>query len=266
MRPPVKRASRKKAARKAPRTVTRRRVRATVIVEEKPAFQFEFLGFRDGWYALRADMTPGKQPWASALEFETEIVEWLYNERITIGKWSWVGNGNVHTDRPQLPVPEDGSHFGILLKRPADVIRFEMRFPCLGITPEAMMDALRGEATTARLSTEDITRIAYEANMRLDLLTGSIARPWEDVSADDRLLFEEGVRLHIANPKRTDEEIHTDWMLTMHRAGWRYGSAKDSLLKTHPAMIPFAELPLLEKTKDRLYVSIVSALLPLLSD
>lgn len=255
----------RKRLRQAVRQVIRERT-LNIVVEEKPAFPFQFLGFRDGWYALRADMTPSKQPWGLALEFSNEIFEWLYDQHITHGKWAWFGNGNVHTDRPKLPVPEDGSHFGLLLKRPADVIRFERRFPCLGITPEAMLDALRAEASEARLTAEDITRIAYEANMRLGILTGSVMPAWDDVPAEERLLFAEGVKLHIARPKRTDKEIHDDWLKTMYQAGWTHGSAKDSLLKTHPSIVPFEELSLLEKIKDRLHANIVESLLPLLND
>ena len=215
---------------------------------------FSFLGFRDGWYQLRAINAT----------IENETVEWLIDEQITIGKWSWAGNGTVYPDRPRLPVANDGSQFGVLLKRPADVIRFEMRFPCFGITPETMLAALRAEATKTRLSHEDIARVAYDANMRLNLLTGVESPAWDDFTPEDRDLFIDGVRMQIEQPNRTIEQIHEDWVDDRIRNGWRYGTVRDHTRKTHPSIVPFAELSLVEKVKDTLFASIVTSLLPLL--
>lgn len=43
-------------------------------------------------------------------------------------------------------------------------------------------------------------------------------------------------------------------------AGWRYGAVKNAEAKTHPLMVPYAELPAAERRKDALIQTIVDAL------
>lgn len=227
-------------------------------IRKAPPPQFNFIGFRDGWYQLRAIV--------SEHVLENTVVEWLIEENITIGQWSWVGNGSVYPDRPKLPTAADGSQFAVVLKRPADVIRFEMRFPCLGITPESMLAALRAEATKTRLTVEDIARVAYDANMQINILTGIDYPAWDDFESYERTLFIDGVRQQIEQPDRTAEQIHQSWVDDRIRDGWQYGLIRNHQLKTHPSIVPFADLTLVEKVKDTLFANIVASLLPLLDD
>jgi hypothetical protein len=171
-----------------------------------PSYPFHFLGFFDGWYALRNGMTA---PDLQALALENDVVEWLIAQHITIGKWSWAGNGTVHPDRPRLPVSSDGSQFAVLFKRPADVLRFEMRFPCLGITPQTMLDAIRAEASKPRLTAEGIARVAYDAITSLATAMGTIRPSWEQISPEDRRTHIEAIRTRIAN-STTVEHLSLD--------------------------------------------------------
>lgn len=42
--------------------------------------------------------------------------------------------------------------------------------------------------------------------------------------------------------------------------GWVYGPIKDQKAKTHPLLIPYKELPLIERQKDALVAGIITAL------
>lgn len=42
--------------------------------------------------------------------------------------------------------------------------------------------------------------------------------------------------------------------------GWRRGAAKDPAAKTHPCLIPYADLPGCERVKDAVFAAIVRAM------
>lgn len=45
-------------------------------------------------------------------------------------------------------------------------------------------------------------------------------------------------------------ESHENWMRMKVAQGWVYGEAKDFDKKTHPDLVPFIDLPEIEKRKD----------------
>jgi hypothetical protein len=47
------------------------------------------------------------------------------------------------------------------------------------------------------------------------------------------------------------EREHVRWMEAKLSAGWKHGPKKDSAARTHPCLVPYAELPQSEKEKDR---------------
>jgi len=59
-----------------------------------------------------------------------------------------------------------------------------------------------------------------------------------------------GVRFMLENPGVTPEVNHNNWMKKKTEQGWVYGETKDFEKKTHPDLVPFAELPEIEKNKD----------------
>lgn len=224
-------------------------------------FFFQFLGYRDGWYALRATLTVGND----ALTFENEVIEWLIEQRITPGKHSHIGNGNVGNG-PWLPTVHDGSAMCLLLKRAVDVARLEMRFPCRGITPETMLEALRIEARVVRVGPVEIAKVAYDANRRLDILHGNVCPEWDDCAEIDRRMFVTTVEIHMDHLDWNAEQIHEHWVRTRTEAGWVYGPERSFEHKTHPSLIPFHHLTPLEKAKDQLFTNVVAALLPLVEN
>lgn len=47
------------------------------------------------------------------------------------------------------------------------------------------------------------------------------------------------------------ERVHDVWMKTRMEQGWTYGEERNDLLKTHPCLVPYDELPESEKVYDR---------------
>ena len=60
----------------------------------------------------------------------------------------------------------------------------------------------------------------------------------------------DGVRAFLNNPAMTASENHDSWMRCRLSAGWVYGEVKDVKAKTHPDLVPFDKLPLVEQNKD----------------
>lgn len=64
----------------------------------------------------------------------------------------------------------------------------------------------------------------------------------------------------------TPEQSHEGWMALKEAEGWVYGEVKDAEAKTHPAMLPYADLPDEQKAKDDIFVATVKASLGIADD
>ena len=49
----------------------------------------------------------------------------------------------------------------------------------------------------------------------------------------------------------------THWLMEKKNAGWTYGETKDPVLKTHPCIVPFDQLPVEQQKKDMLFKAII---------
>lgn len=47
------------------------------------------------------------------------------------------------------------------------------------------------------------------------------------------------------------KEVHDTWAAGRIAEGWTYGPERDDILKTHPCLVPYDELPESEKEYDR---------------
>lgn len=113
------------------------------------------------------------------------------------------------------------------------------------------------------MNAQEIARVCHEANRAYCLALGDESQPrWEDAPDWQRESAIAGVEAHLEFP-RSPEESHELWLEHKRRDGWTYGRVKDPVAKTHPCFMPYDGLPLLERAKDRLFGSIVSALGPL---
>lgn len=55
----------------------------------------------------------------------------------------------------------------------------------------------------------------------------------------------------------TPEEAHDSWWRAYEEMGWVYGPERDTEAKTHPDMVPFAELEQREQDKDAVFLALV---------
>lgn len=63
-----------------------------------------------------------------------------------------------------------------------------------------------------------------------------------------------------SNPEAPASAQHDQWLQQKKADGWKFGKAKDAVKKTHPMMIPYAQLPEFEKRKDALVNAVIDAL------
>lgn len=108
---------------------------------------------------------------------------------------------------------------------------------------------------------EHIAKICHEANRAFCQTIGDDTQPsWElapDWQTDSAI---NGVRFHIDNPDAGPEGSHENWMKEKLAAGWQYGEVKNASLRLHPCMVPYDQLPELQRAKDAIFVGIVHAL------
>lgn len=69
-----------------------------------------------------------------------------------------------------------------------------------------------------------------------------------------------GTEIGLTHLDATPEENHQTWLDTKISQGWKYGEKKDFKMKTHPDIVPFDELPQIEKNKDIMDVTMLKAL------
>jgi hypothetical protein len=107
----------------------------------------------------------------------------------------------------------------------------------------------------------NIATMCHEANKVWCHLNGEHSQPhwgqapqWQIDSAID------GVEHALNHPDATPEDMHNNWMAEKIENGWVYGEVKDPDAKTHPCIVPYAELPEFQRKKDALFLAIVRAL------
>ena len=109
-------------------------------------------------------------------------------------------------------------------------------------------------------SNAEIARICHEANRAWCELNGDMSQPrWEDAPDWQKESAIKGVEFVRANPNASDDAQHNAWMEVKLADGWRYGPEKDTVLKLHPCLVPFDQLPHAQQFKDKLFRSIVQA-------
>jgi hypothetical protein len=111
----------------------------------------------------------------------------------------------------------------------------------------------------AYLSSIDIARVCHEANRALQLALDEAPSPhWDETDAEMRASAVDGV--FTALEGATPEELHQSWCEFRLAQGWRHGAVKDTEAKTHPCLVPYAELPEDQRLKDELFQAVVGVL------
>lgn len=108
---------------------------------------------------------------------------------------------------------------------------------------------------------EAIARTCHEVNRVWCEFNGdSSQKPWELAPDWQKESAIKGVQFVLENPDAGDAASHESWSREKRAAGWAYGLVKDEEAKTHPCLVPFADLPPEQQFKDRLFRTVVLAL------
>lgn len=108
---------------------------------------------------------------------------------------------------------------------------------------------------------ESVARVCHEVNRAYRQALGDDSQPsWEDAPQWQKDGAIKGVLLHLEPADHGPEASHEAWMAHKVAEGWTYGPVKDPEAKTHPCLLPFAELPREQQAKDYIFRAIVHAL------
>lgn len=72
-----------------------------------------------------------------------------------------------------------------------------------------------------------------------------------NVNGDQWESLLDGVQWREEHPEATEADNHINWMIKKQEQGWKYGSKKDFNKKEHPDLVPYDQLPEIEKRKDK---------------
>ena len=106
-------------------------------------------------------------------------------------------------------------------------------------------------------------QMAHELNRAYCATIGDpVAPPWDEATPaqKDRMIV--GVRFALENPQATPEMMHQNWMKTHLDTGWTYGEVKDEVLKTHPCLVEYDQLPEAQLVKDKFIRAVLECLAP----
>ncbi len=104
----------------------------------------------------------------------------------------------------------------------------------------------------------EIAKICHAANQAYCEKSKLEGAPvWDELPSDVQESIVSGVVEVISDPKVTPTQMHQKWCDFKVENGWKYALNKDLKLKTHPNLVPFKDLPDLEKRKDVLFIRTV---------
>ena len=107
--------------------------------------------------------------------------------------------------------------------------------------------------------TERRAKFVYEGARLAAIADGAPIVPdsWDDREEAFKTQFLEVIQRQ-CGPLRSGspEELHGSWMQAYVEMGWVYGDIYDRNAKTHPDMVPYAQLGQLEQDKDGVFVAL----------
>ena len=106
-----------------------------------------------------------------------------------------------------------------------------------------------------------IAKASYEVNRAYCRALSDTPQPtWVNAPAWIHESARAGVRAYLKNPSVTPAEMHEIWCEHKRAEGWVWGEKKNPDKKTHPCLVPYNELLLQQRTRDTLFIAVVSAL------
>ncbi len=80
---------------------------------------------------------------------------------------------------------------------------------------------------------------------------------WEEREEPFRAQFRKVIERQCGEQRsKSPEELHGSWMQAYYAMGWVYGEKYDREKKTHPDLVPYADLGQLERDKDAVFVAL----------
>lgn len=117
-----------------------------------------------------------------------------------------------------------------------------------------------------RKALEWAAAVCHAANAEYCRRIGDPSQPaWDDAPEWQRESAMLGVLHVVEHPLEGPEKSHESWLAVKKADGWVYGAVKDPERKTHPCMVPYAELHESQRLKDRVFLGVARALLPALA-
>lgn len=100
----------------------------------------------------------------------------------------------------------------------------------------------------------EVTRLQAEA-ARAPI----VPEPWSAREETFKTQFMELIERHCSGKETFEdaEAAHDSWWQAYIELGWVYGPERDPVKKTHPDMVPFAELGWRERIKDAVFVALL---------
>lgn len=106
-----------------------------------------------------------------------------------------------------------------------------------------------------------IAQVCHEANRAYCHTIGDDTQLSWDYSPDwQKASAINGVKFHIEHEDSKPSDSHENWRFEKLKDGWKYGPVKDAIKKEHPCLVPYESLPITQRVKDALFLSIVRAL------
>ncbi len=113
------------------------------------------------------------------------------------------------------------------------------------------------------MTDEQIAQVCHEANRAYAAGLGEPPKPsWADAPDWQRESAITGVLSMRRGFLPTPEAAHESWLQTKVDEGWAHGKVLNTVLKLHPCVLPYDELPPEQKLKDKLFLAVATALLP----
>jgi hypothetical protein len=112
-----------------------------------------------------------------------------------------------------------------------------------------------------RITKEEIAKVAHEINKAYCEALGDTSQvDWDQAPEWQKNSALLGVELHTKFPNAGPDTSHNSWMAQKVSEGWVYGEVKDVEKKTHPCIVPYAQLSPEQKAKDFLFRQVVHSL------
>lgn len=108
------------------------------------------------------------------------------------------------------------------------------------------------------MNIEQIAKTCHEVNKAYCESIGDLTQPsWGNAPDWQKESAENGVNYHLENPDSKPCDSHNNWLSEKEKDGWKYGKVKNPVLKEHPCMVDYDDLPKEQQVKDALFIAVV---------